>query len=232
MVRPNSIGSPGFLAKIGIVTLVPVLVMAFFLVRGLEGSARASALDRAQHEVDTTARLLGVQKLRAGLEGTLSGSDRRELVRGLALPGFGRRGLGRRPDRSPGSSGAGRRPEPGGHQRQLSVACCRPQGRAGTGEVGEKAVEVYRPLLGAGGRPLGALRVRCPSEPLDATVADQTRPLYLILGLGLAALCLGLGLVLRETRCEMLEEATRKERQALSDGAHGPAQPHALQRPA
>ena len=84
-MRPNWIGTPGFLVKIGVVTLVPVLIMAFLLVRSLEGSARTEALESAQHEGAVEARLLGLENLRSSLDGTQTAAQRRELTRGLRL---------------------------------------------------------------------------------------------------------------------------------------------------
>src|SRR5680860_1076108 len=180
LVRPTWIGRPGLLAKIGMVTLVPVLVMAFLLVRSLDGSARSGALERAQHEGIVTARLLGVENLRAGLTGTMSASQRGELARGFRL-------VGSRP-RSP----------------LLAAAL---EGKSGVGELGD-AVDVYSAVVAPGGEPLGALRVRMPAGAIDATVADQTEPVYLILGLGLAALSLALtGLPNRTLFNELLEKA-------------------------
>ena len=217
----NLIGRPGFLAKIGLVTLVPVLIMGFLLVRSLDGSARSAALERAQHEGLVTVRLLGTENLRAGLVGTLPASERRKLARDFKLlvsdgeisgaSLINRRG---RIVHAVDSKLVGSR----ARSPLLTAAL---QGKPGAGEFGKGSVDVFSPVLAPGGQPVGVLRVRMPPGAIDATVADQTKPLYLILGLGLAALCLGLGWVLRDTRREMIEEASRKERQALSDALTG-----------
>jgi len=216
-VRSNWIGAPGFLVKIGTVTLVPVLIMAFLLVKSLDGSARTGALERAQHEGAVGARLLGAENLRAGLMGTQSAAQRRRLARGFKLLASDgevfsvalidrRRRVVQAADRTL----VGSRPR----SPLLEAAL---EGKPSAGAVGENEVDIFDPVLGPDGRPLGALRVRMSASAIDATVADQTGPLYLILGLGLGALCLGLGLVLREARQRMAKEASRKERQALSD---------------
>jgi len=220
-VRSNWIGAPGFLVKIGTVTLVPVLIMAFLLVKSLDGSARTGALERAQHEGAVGARLLGAENLRAGLMGTQSAAQRRRLARGLKLLASDgevfsvalidrRRRVVQAADRTL----VGSRPR----SPLLEAAL---EGKPSAGAVGENEVDIFDPVLGPDGRPLGALRVRMSASAIDATVADQTGPLYLILGLGLGALCLGLGLVLREARQRMAKEASRKERQALSDALTG-----------
>src|SRR5680860_1084849 len=149
LVRPTWIGRPGLLAKIGMVTLVPVLVMAFLLVRSLDGSARSGALERAQHEGIVTARLLGVENLRAGLTGTMSASQRGELARGFRL-------VGSRP-RSP----------------LLAAAL---EGKSGVGELGD-AVDVYSAVVAPGGEPLGALRVRMPAGAILSLIhiSEPTR---------------------------------------------------------
>jgi diguanylate cyclase (GGDEF)-like protein len=221
VVRPISIGTPGFLAKIGIVTLVPLLIMALLLVRSLDGSARSGALDRAKHEGVVAGRLLGVDTLRAGVAGTLSASERKELIRdfkimasdgevsGVSLIDSDRRvvvaldrGLVGRRLRSP----------------LLAAAL---KGESTAGEHDQGTVDIYSPVRAVAGQPLGALRVRMPTKAIDASVDGQTSPLYLILGLGLGTLCLGLGLVLREAKARMLQETSRKERQALSDALTG-----------
>ena len=220
-MRSNWIGAPGFLVKIGTVTLVPVLIMAFLLVKSLDGSARTGALERAQHEGAVGARLLGAENLRAGLMGTQSAAQRRRLARGLKLLASDgevfsvalidrRRRVVQAADRTL----VGSRPR----SPLLEAAL---EGKPSAGAVGENEVDIFDPVLGPDGRPLGALRVRMSASAIDATVADQTGPLYLILGLGLGALCLGLGLVLREARQRMAKEASRKERQALSDALTG-----------
>jgi len=220
-VRSNWIGAPGFLVKIGTVTLVPVLIMAFLLVKSLDGSARTGALERAQHEGAVGARLLGAENLRAGLMGTQSAAQRRRLARGFKLLASDgevfsvalidrRRRVVQAADRTL----VGSRPR----SPLLEAAL---EGKPSAGAVGENEVDIFDPVLGPDGRPLGALRVRMSASAIDATVADQTGPLYLILGLGLGALCLGLGLVLREARQRMAKEASRKERQALSDALTG-----------
>ena len=220
-MRSNWIGAPGFLVKIGTVTLVPVLIMAFLLVKSLDGSARTGALERAQHEGAVGARLLGAENLRAGLMGTQSAAQRRRLARGFKLLASDgevfsvalidrRRRVVQAADRTL----VGSRPR----SPLLEAAL---EGKPSAGAVGENEVDIFDPVLGPDGRPLGALRVRMSASAIDATVADQTGPLYLILGLGLGALCLGLGLVLREARQRMAKEASRKERQALSDALTG-----------
>jgi len=195
--------------------------MALLLVRSLDGSARSGALDRAKHEGVVAGRLLGVDSLRAGVAGTLSASERQDMVRdfkimasdgevsGVSLVnGHGRvvvaldRGLVGRRLRSP----------------LLTAAL---KGKSTAGEFDEGTVDIYSPVRAVGGQPVGALRVRMPSGAIDASVTGQTSPLYLILGLGLGTLCLGLGLVLREAKARMVQETTRKERQALSDALTG-----------
>ncbi|MEK6228350.1 MAG: EAL domain-containing protein [Actinomycetota bacterium] len=219
-MRPTWIGRPGLLAKIGMVTLVPVLVMAFLLVRSLDGSARSGALERAQHEGIVTARLLGVENLRAGLTGTLSASERRELARGFRLVVSDGEVSGASLINLKGRIVQAVDPKLVGSRPRSPLLAAALQGKSGVGELGD-AVDVYSAVVAPGGEPLGALRVRMPSGAIDATVADQTGPVYLILGLGLGALCLGLGLVLRDARRRMAEEASRKERQALSDALTG-----------
>ena len=195
--------------------------MALLLVRSLDGSARSGALDRAKHEGVVAGRLLGADSLRAGVAGTLSASERQDMVRdfkimasdgevsGVSLVnGHGRvvvaldRGLVGRRLRSP----------------LLAAAL---KGESTAGELDEGTVDIYSPVRAVGGQPVGALRVRMPSGAIDASVTGQTSPLYLILGLGLGTLCLGLGLVLREAKARMVQETTRKERQALSDALTG-----------
>src|SRR5680860_1217433 len=220
LVRPTWIGRPGLLAKIGMVTLVPVLVMAFLLVRSLDGSARSGALERAQHEGIVTARLLGVENLRAGLTGTMSASQRGELARGFRLVVSDGEVSGASLINLKGRIVQAVDPKLVGSRPRSPLLAAALEGKSGVGELGD-AVDVYSAVVAPGGEPLGALRVRVPAGAIDATVADQTEPVYLILGLGLAALCLGLGLVLREARTRMVEEASRKERQALSDALTG-----------
>jgi len=216
-VRSNWIGAPGFLVKIGTVTLVPVLIMAFLLVKSLDGSARTGALERAQHEGAVGARLLGAENLRAGLMGTQSAAQRRRLARGFKLlASDGEVSSVALIDRRRRVVQAADRTLVGSRPRSPLLEAAL-EGKPSAGAVGENEVDIFDPVLGPDGRPLGALRVRMSASAIDATVADQTGPLYLILGLGLGALCLGLGLVLREARQRMAKEASRKERQALSD---------------
>ena len=209
------------MAKIGLVTLVPVLIMGFLLVRSLDGSARDGALEHAQHEGLVAARLLGVENLRAGLTGSLSASERRKIVRDLKLLVSDGEVSGASLIDRGGRVVQAFDPELVGRRQRSPLLAAALQGKPSAGEFGEGSVDVYSPVLAPGGESLGVLRVRMPAEAIDATVADQTRPLYLILGLGLGALCLGLGLVLRDTRRDLLEEAARKERQALSDALTG-----------
>ena len=216
-MRSNWIGAPGFLVKIGTVTLVPVLIMAFLLVKSLDGSARTGALERAQHEGAVGARLLGAENLRAGLMGTQSAAQRRRLARGFKLlASDGEVSSVALIDRRRRVVQAADRTLVGSRPRSPLLEAAL-EGKPSAGAVGENEVDIFDPVLGPDGRPLGALRVRMSASAIDATVADQTGPLYLILGLGLGALCLGLGLVLREARQRMAKEASRKERQALSD---------------
>jgi len=220
-VRPNWIGTPGFLVKIGVVTLVPVLVMGFLLVRSLDSSARSGALKRAQHEGLVSARLLGVETLRAGLTGTLSATERRRLARDFRLIASDGEVLGVSLINSRGRIVQAVDPKLVGSRPRSDLLAAALQGKPTAGEVGEGTVDVYSPVLASGGEPLGAVRVRMPAGTIDATVADQTSSLYVILGLGLGALCLGLGLVVRGARQRMVEETSRKERQALSDSLTG-----------
>jgi len=220
-VRSNWIGAPGFLVKVGMVTLVPVLVMAFLLVHNLDGSARTGALERAQREGAVEARLLGAENLRAGLMGTQSAVQRRRLARGFKLLGSDGEISGvALIDRRRRVVQATDRTMVGSRSRSPALEAAL-EGKPSAGEVGENDFDIFNPVRGPNGRPVGALRVRMPASAIDAAVANQTGPLYLILGLGLGALCLGLGLVLREARLRMIKEASRKERQALSDALTG-----------
>jgi len=168
-----------------------------------------------------TARLLGVEGLRAGLTGTLSSRGQRELNRGFRLIASDGEVSGVSLINRRGRIVEAVDAELVGSRARSAFLEGALQGKPAAGEVGGGVVEVFSPVLAPDGQPLGVLRVRMPAATIDAAVADQTSSLYLILGLGLGALCLGLGLALRDVRTRMVEEASRKERQALSDSLTG-----------
>jgi diguanylate cyclase (GGDEF)-like protein len=59
--------------------------------------------------------------------------------------------------------------------------------RNDTGPAGQRVVEVYLPLS-TSGPPVGVLEIYLPYAPIDADVTAGLRTIYLVLGLGLAAL--------------------------------------------
>ncbi len=80
------------------------------------------------------------------------------------------------------------------------------------GPKGAKAVEVYRPLEGPAGRPIGVLEVYLPYTPIAADVNAGLTGLYVTLGIGLAVLWLMLG--------GISWLITRRLRRAAADNAH------------
>jgi len=221
LVRPKWLSKPSFPVKVMVVTVVPMLVMAFFLARSLESSERSNALDRARHDAAVTVRLLGVKKLDAALRTEISASDRRRLDRGFRLVVSDGEITGVALITRDGRIIHALDPDLVGKRTRSPLIAAALEGNPVSGEFGGEDLDVYTPISRRGELPAGVLRVRQPSAPIEAAVADQTRPLYLAVGLGLGLLCLGLGLVMREARQRMVEETSRKAHQALSDSLTG-----------
>ncbi|MEV6848373.1 bifunctional diguanylate cyclase/phosphodiesterase [Actinoplanes sp. NPDC051411] len=75
-----------------------------------------------------------------------------------------------------------------------------------TGPVGERVVEVYVPLS-TGGPVLGVLEIYLPYAPIATEVSAGLRTLYLVLGVGLAALWAILALISASTMRRMVHLA-------------------------
>jgi diguanylate cyclase (GGDEF)-like protein len=75
-----------------------------------------------------------------------------------------------------------------------------------TGPVGERVVEVYVPLS-TGGAVLGVLEIYLPYAPIASEVSAGLRTLYLVLGIGLAALWAILALISASTMRRMVHLA-------------------------
>jgi len=75
-----------------------------------------------------------------------------------------------------------------------------------TGPVGERVVEVYVPLS-TGGPVLGVLEIYLPYAPIAGEVSAGLRTLYLVLGIGLAALWAILALISASTMRRMVHLA-------------------------
>lgn len=200
MVKRVITGSP-LLLRVGLVTLVPLLVLAVVLSKSLTGAMRDQALAEAQREAVVVERLVGPQRLaRIASAGETTRLMRRVLDREL------------RPLLRDGGA--------------VRVAVLGPDGRlvysAGQRSDGEETIAASVPLgSDRAEAPAGALAVDLPYEPVRAAMAADARRLQLILLVGL--LMLGAGLLRTATRAasRLREQADENERQALQDSLTG-----------
>jgi len=221
--------SSTFHVKVGLMTLVPVLLLALVLSKSFTGSMRERALQDAESRALVVERLVGEQRL-AGTVGGRGGRGpavtRRDLDRTLAplvrdgavqaLAIVDRQG---RTVYSTQPRTIGQRAASGASVRALN-------GSTASGiaqRAGEETIEAAVPLPSGeqGGRPAGALRVDLPYEPVRAALASDARRLHLILLVGLTALCLGLLRTAVWAASRLRSQAAETEHQAMRDALTG-----------
>ncbi|HEY0536574.1 MAG TPA: bifunctional diguanylate cyclase/phosphodiesterase [Actinoplanes sp.] len=199
-------------------SLVPVALLGLMLSLALAGEARSRGLGEGRDEAALIARTAVEPQL-----------DGRPLD--LALPGVEVQALRRLADRAVtgGSVVRLRLRDTAGHVvfsddgsgfndeiEDEALAAARGEVVAhltrlnadsnDTGPVGERVVEVYVPLS-TGGPVLGVLEIYLPYAPIATEVSAGLRTLYLVLGIGLAALWAILALISASTMRRMVHLA-------------------------
>jgi diguanylate cyclase (GGDEF)-like protein len=199
-------------------SLVPVALLGLMLSLALAGEARSRGLGEGRDEAALIARTAVEPQL-----------DGRPLD--LALPGVEVQALRRLADRAVtgGSVVRLRLRDTAGHVvfsddgsgfndeiEDEALAAARGEVVAhltrlnadsnDTGPVGERVVEVYVPLS-TGGPVVGVLEIYLPYAPIATEVSAGLRTLYLVLGIGLAALWAILALISASTMRRMVHLA-------------------------
>ncbi len=215
--------------KVGLMILVPVLLLAVVLSKSFTGSMRERALQDAESRALVIERLVGGQRLAEAVgrpKGRGPAVTRRELDRTLepllrdgavsALAIVDSQG---KTVYSTRLRAIGERAASGASVRALEGST-----ESGIAErAGQETIEAAVPLPSGekGGRPAGVLRVDLPYEPVRAALASDARRLYLILLVGLAALCLGLLRAAVRAAARLRSQAAETEHQAMRDALTG-----------
>ncbi|MBA3305807.1 MAG: EAL domain-containing protein [Thermoleophilaceae bacterium] len=224
---------PSFTVKVGMMTLVPLILLAVVLGKSLGDGIRARALDNAEGQAALIARTTDEGRLGRAADGATSPVVRRRLdrafrrtiatgeVSGVQL--LNRRGrvvyasdpaLEGSVSRAPRLLGA-LKGEP------ASGTAPAPEKPAKHASEAAEPIEVYTPVRTGSGAPAGALRVEIPAAPVEAAISSEGRRLYAILFAGLALLCLGLLRTVKAASSRLRDQAAENEHQAQRDALTG-----------
>jgi diguanylate cyclase (GGDEF)-like protein len=183
------------------VTLVPVLVLGAVLASTFRSEARRRGVAEGQAEAALVAHtavepLLDGHSLNAGIT-AVERADLSALVANRSAGTILRmrlRDLSGRVVFSDDGSGFADKPEAdaleAAHGAVITLLTRLNTDSNDTGPRGVAAVEAYRPVMDVAQRPLGVLEIYLPYAPINHDVTAGLRTLYLVLGLGLAALYL------------------------------------------
>ena len=216
-----------WLIEFGVVCLIPIALLGFFLLETLKSNVESRAISNAREQARLVAdvgvanQLAGLADLGAGVDADQQADlDRHlktiragnEVVRVIARNRAGRVVY------SDDHSLIGKTEAPGAASSAtggtiVSTTTTVP----GTGKV----LSVFTPLKLGGGTPAGSLEVWLPYAPIEAAIARQTGRIEIMLGLGLLVLWGTLLTVVSYASQRLRRQAAEKEEQALSDALTG-----------
>jgi diguanylate cyclase (GGDEF)-like protein len=215
---------PSLAVKILLVTLVPVVVLAVLLTKSLGGAVRDRSLQDARHQGVLVTKVVGERELARAARSKPSRRAARRLdeklrpilgedgATGVSLIDRGGRVTYSNVWRTVGSEAM-----PRSLSRALQGTVASQTSPSPSGDM----ISVYVPLHTASTRPpAGAMRFDLP-EPVASHLAGEKRKLYLILALGLAALCAGLLRTATGASSRLKHQVVQNEHQALRDPLTG-----------
>jgi diguanylate cyclase (GGDEF)-like protein len=223
-MMPDRLRDPSLAVKILLVTLVPVVVLAVVLTKGIGGAVRDRSVQDAKRQGALVTSIVGERGLARAARTRPTRAAARALDAELG-PIVGEDGASSLSliDRnghvtySNDRRLVGSASMPGALSRALQGTVASKISPSPSGDV----ISVYVPLRTASYRPpSGAMRLDLP-EPVASSTAGDRRKLYLILALGLAALCAGLLRTATGASSRLKDQAAQNEHQALRDPLTG-----------